>query len=496
MQTLERVEKRNQAFYTGDNYEKSLLDREKFVVQLRKNSRNQCFMKQRWKDTTVRENDKEEIQEFNRNKRGYISKIVSEVKANLNDSEIVANGLMKLIKCFTSRVFVLDFWENDVFSLCMSIIDQSSSVKLLIYATDLLSNLTYCEESKCKVMVENGIIPKCLGLLDMHNKEITENCLWIFSNISIGSKDISLMLAADPTFAYLISLTTNQNLMTDSKLLEILISISKYTKKVEYHSNILIPIFIGALKHKKSFKFAIMGLECITINFTDNLHKIYSLCPEIIEIITKSEGNEEKILLLYCLKLLGNFAYSTDYIQVLLDKGVLPYLKKMMISYITWIRKEVFFILSNLLLSEDYHVGVIAADNELILRVLEGVNDIDYEVRLEVWHCIRVLVSKIPFIPFGFFDTLVFNMNLAFGKEIDPKILILMLESYEFMIKNAGEYEDTLKTLLESSKCFEKMSEKIYHGNKDVSNKASSLIEDFYDKYELRGSAPEIFEFS
>lgn len=496
MQTLERVEKRNQGFYAGDNHERSLLDREKFIVQLRKNSRNQLYMKQRWKDTTLRENEKEEIEEFNKNKREYIEKIVNEVKDNLNNHDIAADGLLKLLKCFTNKAHVLDFWENNVFSLCLSIISQPNSVKLLTYATDLLSSLSYCEESKCKVMVESGLISKCLNLLDIQNNEITENCLWVFSNISVGSREISLILAADPAFSYLINLTTKQNLFTGSKLLEILINISKYTKKVEYHSNILIPIFIDALQHNKTFKFAIMGLECLTINYTENLHKIYALCPEIVEKVTELEGNEDKIVLLHCLKLLGNFAFSVDYIQVLLDKGVLPFLKKMMISHIASLRKEVFFILSNLLLSEDHHVGVMTADKELVLRIIEGVNDFDYAVRFEVWYCIKVLVTKIPFIPFGFYDTLIFNMHLSFGREIDPKILILMLESYELMLNNAGIYHDTLMNLLESSKCFEKMSEKIYHGNKDVSNKASSIIDNFYDKYELRGSAPEIFEFS
>ena len=148
-----------------------------------------------------------------------------------------------------------------------------------------------------------------------------------------------------------------------------------------------------------------------------------------------------------------------------------------------------------MLLSEEHHVCIIVADKELVFRVFEGVSDIDYGVRVEVWYCIKILASKVPFFPLGFFDTLIFNMHLAFGREIDPKILILMLETYEFMLRNAGSYQDPLRSLLESSQCFEKMSEKIQHGNKDVSEKASSIIDEFYDKYELRGSAPEKFEF-
>lgn len=496
MQTLERVGKRNQDFLVGNNLESSMQERERFTVQLRKNTRKQFFSKQRWKDTKLRGLDKAENEKFKSDKKAYIDTISENVRKYINNENIVAQGLEKLIICFSSKSYVIDYWEGGVFSLCIFVIDRTNSLEILSKATDLLANLSLCDEKKAKVMVDEGLIPKSLKLLDIKHKEITKNILWCLGNLVITSHDITMLLAADPIFSYLLKLTTDIEILNNTRLLIILIYISKRTKEIEFHSNTLTPIFVNSLKNQETFIYGIMGLEYLTINNVANLKKIYYYCPEIIEKILALVGNEDKYLILHSLKLLGNFAFSDDYIQDLLDKGVLPFIKKVMIRSNAAHKKEVFFILSNLLLSEEHHLGVIMADKELVFRILEGVNEIDYEVRHEVWYCIKILTSKVPFYPLEFFDTLVFNMSLSFSKESDPKILILMLESYEFMLKKVGIHQETLRNLLDSSQCFEKMSEKIFHGNKDVSEKASGIIDEFYDKFEIRGSAPEQFEFA
>jgi len=148
MQTLERVEKRNQDFLLGNNLESLVQERERFTVQLRKNSRKGFFSKQRWKDTKLRGLDKAENEKFKSDKKGYIDAVSEDVRKFINNENIVAQGLEKLIICFTSKSYVIDYWESGVFSLCIFVIDRTTSVDLLSKASDLLANLSLCDEKK------------------------------------------------------------------------------------------------------------------------------------------------------------------------------------------------------------------------------------------------------------------------------------------------------------------------------------------------------------
>jgi hypothetical protein len=495
MYTSQRIEIRNQEIFSGRSSELISQDRANFSINLRKSHRQLHYMKQRMKDTkskSSREMSSLQIEFL----RGRIKVCLQEISSNSTNEAIVFENLTHLKSIFTEKKFFKYFWECETFTVLKSIWNSPFSLKFQIVMSSLLICLSVGDTPKCMKMVENGLISKCFEYLENNDFELTDNAIWVLNNLTIANKEISSDLLKDVFVMKLVELSKINDIISKTKLIELLSNLTWIVKNDFRRSFMIIQVFTEALSCQMHVVFCVIGFFRLSNSNDTNLKEILRLNPEIIENMTQMTGNEPELLLINSLKLLSCFTYNSEMTEKLLDQGILPFLLKMFQSSSISIRKEAFFLFSNMLAETEQNIMVIVAHKPLILALFEGIHEFAYDVRKEVWFCIKVLTKNYPFLNDGFYDNLIFNMNLAFKKETDPSILALLLESYENLIENSGSLSDFVKELLFSSQCFDSMSLKRQHGNRDVANFVERILDKFYDRNELYEIPDDLDEFN
>lgn len=475
MATLQRLEKRNQVFNNpfGKNREKYS---EKFRVLLRKKNRCQKIMSKR-----ITENLKNLE---NAEKKVMVCKIVEMVQSYSHDENVILSGLYKLVEIFTKKSDFLYFWDNGVFDLCLWVIETKYNNDLLEAGTDLLANLSVGNSCYCEEMVQRGILEKIFFIIDK-NLQIADNCLWTLNNLINGSQhNATKVLSTENYFNKLLHLAGNKKLVKKTKILSVFTQLCTHTSIQPCHTQPIFDIFLTYLTEDWAVNSCITGLSTLSASNKPNLKKILEAAPNIFEkIITFTEHPET----LNTLKFLSNFSFFEDFTQVLLDNKILPYLRRVLGSNIQGVKKIGFFILSNLLNSEELYFCTVMADKELINLIIACVNEQNYETRFEVWVCLRILCNRTVFYYGGIFDNLIFNMHLAFETETDARILMEMLESFEAILRNAGNMLDSVQEFMDQTLCFDMMARNRYHKNREVADKVEFIIDQYYNRELLYG---------
>lgn len=475
MVTLRRLEKRNQEFF-------SVLSKnpgrewEKFGLLLRKKTRSKKIMTKRLTESI---RNLENIE-----KKQVILRVLSTIRAFGNNEEVVAAGVLKLVEIFTRKSDFFEFWENGVFDLCLWVVDTKHSDELLEAGTELLANLSVGNSCYCEEMAQKGIIEKIFGVIEK-NLQITDNCLWALNNLLNGSVYIlSKILFSDPFLNTLFNLAHNQKIGKKTKILFVLAQICNSQQLNSYHSESIFQIFLSYLNQEWATTSCILGLSTLCTNQKLYLRKIYEIFPNIFEkLISYSDKSE----ILDSLKFLSNFSFFEDFTQVLLNNKILPFLRRVLGCKIQGAKKAGFFILSNLLNSEEQYFCTVVADKELINLLISCVNEQNCEIKFEVWVCLKILCNRTVFYYGGIFDNLIYYMHSAFEVERDVRVLMEMLETYEAVLRNAGEMLENVQELMNETQCFEAMVRNRCHKNKEVADKVEFIIDQYYNRELLHG---------
>ena len=486
MYTADRIQCRNQTIFSGQSSELISEDRSKFSVNLRKSHRQDLAMKKRMKsfnNKTSRDSNLNDLPTIASN----IKDCIINISQNLESSQVINTNLERLKKLFDRKKLFSLFWECDTFYLITRIWTSHKELETIFLITEVLIGLSVGEPKICLEMVNNGLIEKCFEYIELDNIEVIENCVWVFNNICIASEEISRVLTGESFFNVLVGLGRRNEMAYNTKIVELLGNLSKVCKASWNHSEVLIDIFCRFVKVDKIKSYCLIGLSRISNCCYDNLKEIYRVNPDIVVNLVEINDFENEFLLINSIRLLGNFAYEEETIELLLDNGILPFLLRVIQSSHVNVRKEGFFIFSNLLMTKESNLLRIIAHKALISKLFEGTQEFSYNTRLEVWHCIESLTKFYPYFSKDFYGTLIFNMNLSFKNESDPKILKLMLTSYSNLLKYSQTLRTEVKSVLESSQCFDSMILKRHHANSDISELVEKIIDDYYDRDKLYG---------
>lgn len=486
MYTADRILSRNQNMFSGQSCEVISEERSKFSVKLRKSHRQDLVMKKRMKifgDKTSRDGSLNNFATI----VSTIKNCVLKISQNIESSTVVNTNLKILKKLFNNKRFFSLFWECDTFYLIKRIWTLHKELETIFLITEILIGLSIGQPKICLEMVNNGLIEKCFEYIDLNDIEILENCIWVLNNICISSEEISRILANGEYFNVLVALGMRNEIALNTKIIELFGNISKVCKGSWNHSQVLIEIFSMYFKIEKLKLFCIIGFSRISYYCYENLKEVFRVNPDIVMNLVEINEYENELLIINAIKLLGNFALEDDTIELLIDNGVLPFLLRVIQNSHVNVRNEGFFIFSNLLTTKETNLLRIIAHKALISKLFEGTQEYSYTTRIEVWHCIGSLTRFYPYLSKDFYGTLIFNMNLSFKNESDPKILKLMLTSYENLLKYSQSLRSEVKSVLESSQCFDSMILKRHHANSDISELVEKIIDDYYDRDKLCG---------
>jgi importin subunit alpha-1 len=226
-----------------------------------------------------------------------------------------------------------------------------------IEATWCITNIASGTSTQCQCLVDKGVIPVMVGILDSKYLTVVEQTIWAIANIagdnsrnrdellSYGIMDKLIMIVNQCEAEYLVlrSLWAIANLCRGKpapsfKLIKQgIIVLCKVLRENRFENNVDVHVHICSA----------INLHC---NSSDRIMFFLNegIVPRLVDFLA-----EDDELVLPCLKILGSFATGNiSQTQQVIDAGILPYMEMLVASDSVAIRKQVCWVLSNLVASD------------------------------------------------------------------------------------------------------------------------------------------------
>ena len=258
--------------------------------------------------------------------------------------------------------------------------------------------------------------------------------------------------------------------------------------------------FETSVNEKKILKFLVEGIfinadflsPCLTgiVDMTTNSAENVSFLLEFNEILTKILSlchNPDFDISTKAMKFIGNLIYTSDvYTSLLLSKNILELMNSKISSTNKLMRKEIYYNLSNILASNKNHLFLMLNHQFLLKKALEGLLDLAFEVRYEAWYLFSFISRLKTQAISEILEELIYYLPRSLEIESDPKILELILNTCENILKLSTE-TDKFKGLFNETGAFDSLAKKKYHGNNHISAYTLEIIESNYSYEELHG---------
>lgn len=482
--TNERLSQRNLAFLVNFDEKTEKVSRDYFSVELRKKARFEGYEKKRANGladfcevpSEILNELPGEMCGLGDKVRSYI-RILERYKDDISVKVYCVNALHKLCKGAKEAGILIGFNIVDLVLECISI----GNLALSLQCTTLLINLASGNHKSCEVLMDKKVMETCLGLIRLNHKVISENCLWCLANLTSGNEQTS---------KYLLGLNFYQEIfqLLNAKIHEnitwgvwILTHIGKYETN-QKNLKFLMSYFVSLLGENNE-----KNVACLAGILNGNM--------DLSEMVRENEGAVKKIIqlangtsretVIRAVKVLGNIAYTSDEnTQILLDNGVLNCANLQIKSFDSEIKKEAYFMLSNVLAGTYQQFRLVLAHGQLMQNALEGLIDASFQVRLEAWHCFSIVSKHTN--EENIINELLIYMSKIVSKESDPSILKPILASFENILEKT---QDLLKTkkFIEETNCLDEIGRKKTHGNSEISTLVEEIINKYYNFEELHG---------
>ena len=216
------------------------------------------------------------------------------------------------------------------------------------------------------------------------------------------------------------------------------------------------------------------------IDYIDKLFSIPGLFTKTIEYLNSPDFGTS----FPCFRILGVISGSTtSHTQMLIDYNLLPVIQSGMYSNHAEIRKESFFVLSNIAAGVPSQVKSIFDQEGLIKDALKGLTDCNLQIKKEAWHVLSNISEMrnkdLTLRLLDFAVAVEIPKSLAF--ETDPSILKLGLRfCSNLLIAGQIEYENTVSQIFYASGCFEVISKKRDFKEPGIRKQAEEIIDNFY----------------
>lgn len=360
--------------------------------------------------------------------------------------------------------------------------------ELLTVITSLFTNLACAEKNSLKILIETQAIQRLLHLSNTFQGTVQRNSLWALCNIcsemakvrkylidlGVDKEIIQQILTGKQTLDKHFELLSQfcKEILTEESYLNC-IKIS-YLILIRFTSEYSVEIRISAL-------WILFHLTYYNPTLMDTVLDYRELLPEIVNIVI----SEAHLILIKAASFnISNLSgYNASYTQRLLENNVLEAVNKLIHIEHTNLRKEGYFILSNLAAGVAEQVKIVFQYKNLIVEAFEGVYDSQAEVRENAWHVfynICRLKSK-DFIMKLVKNGLLEAVSKGLRMESDPKCIKKALGFIEYLIL-AGELEGTnvLVSELNEYSIFEWVSEYSYHKDLTINEISNRIIDSHY----------------
>ena len=216
-----------------------------------------------------------------------------------------------------------------------------------------LTNIATGTSDQANSIVVKGGIPKIIKLMDSSIEEIKIQATWLIGNLAADSPKIRDTLVKEKAFDKLITILAS----TDKELLikHAIWSISNFFRNKPYPPFDIVKKCIKIIartililpKDKEFLTDACFILYYMTEHYKETINELLEI--GIIPNIIKTLDIDVSHVQINCLRIVGNIASgNANQTQSLIDWGLLDYLKKTIFNPVKQIRKESAWIISNI----------------------------------------------------------------------------------------------------------------------------------------------------
>jgi hypothetical protein len=312
-------------------------------------------------------------------------------------------GIRKLLSLQNSPI--QELIDQGIVPELISLLDNSPA-EFQYEALWCLTNIATGTSDQANNIVVKGGIPKIIKLLDSSIEELKIQSTWLLGNLSSDCLKIRDTLIKEKAFDKLVTIifsTTNPQLIKQGTWA--MSNFFRIRPKPPFDAvrNCLnvVARAMNIMSKNKDNEFladACFILYFMTEFYKETIKDLFDL--NLIPQILSNLEVDNKFILINCLRIVGNIASgNANQTQKLLDFGALNYLKKTIFSQHKQIRKETAWILSNIAAGTQKQIETLIAED--ILPILDRVIKSDEpEIKKEcIWAvCNLTSVENIQYI--------------------------------------------------------------------------------------------------
>jgi importin subunit alpha-6/7 len=490
LNTIHRVLQRNEEIFLSFDKIREKANHDNFSVELRKKKRfKYCSIKRGNLQEKCEEVPKEILYLIPKESESLDTKLrkyIDILKSYDSDLAIKTYCVSSCRKLFVSKSNSGVFIGLGLVEIALSNL-ASNDFELLNQSTWLLVNISAGKPEYSTIMMKKGVVEACLSLITRKLPEISDNCLRCLANMTVENTEVSEFLLKISFLEFIYNLLQSPNYSCNPWAYWTLAHISKYIKSTKDIQSLMDMFIQGLLTTTDITKPCLSGIFILTVNSLDKtnyLLKYNGIVNKIIELSYNSDPDISH----RSIKILGNISGTTnENSQILLDADILDRIHAGIKTENHVIKKESYFILSNLLAGNSFQFNYIMSHSFLIKDALEGTINKSFDVRMEAWHAFWNISGNSNPLRFQVFEELPAYIKLSLTQNCDPKILVLVIQTFEKILSNSQEKIEYFKKILMDTGTVEELAKKKDHGNNQISDIVTEIIDTYYDFNELHG---------
>ena len=337
---------------------------------------------------------------------------------------------------------------------------------------------------KTQAVVDAGVVPAMVQLMQSPNGDVREQCIWCLGNIagdSTESRDAVLAAGAlEPLIANL------QNPATTSLLRNATWSLSNLcrgTPKPDVARLApAIPVLVGLLR---SDDVDTLMDACWALSYLSDGDEARIQCVVdrgAAAALSPLLGHASHKVVTPALRTLGNVVTGNDaQTQAALDAGVLGYVAALLSSPRKAIRKETCWLVSNVAAGTPPQIAAVASDAALLKLVVHQLDAGDWDVKKEAtWVVSNVLSGGHENHVLALVEHGVIKPLCALLATAEAKIVTVALDALEAILKVGHFGGVPAANLVDEADGVEKLENLQHHENAKVYEKAVAIIETYF----------------
>ena len=421
---------------------------------------------------------------------------------NSNDIEQKYRGLVGLRKilCMNNSPIQL-ILDMNILPNIIQLLDNSP-VEFIYEALWCLINISAGSENQVNKIKYLGGIDKIIELLDHNMNEIKDLAIWNIESFCLDSPKIKNYFLHKKVLNKIITILSVNN--DENIIMRCLCVIKNLIKN--YENNIeegkvnltkivnLVSKAIISIKYNKENKdirelyyncLYILSYLSEKLNECKNALLENGVLPYIIELIRKTNDDNDLFIVLGCLKIMGNIiAGNANQTQKLLDYNIYDILKKFMFHQNKRIKKEINWIVSNIAAGTERNIMDLI-DNGFFPLICQIFKNENKDIKIEaIWTLcnfsqiknndyIKILLNQ------GLLEVICECLKSEESKDVAISLEALY-NLLEFGQKNSSDGNNFIAFQIEKMGLITVLENLQFHRNETIYEKALKLIETFF----------------